>query len=225
MSENKTKTDAELLQEIKSNEIGATNELIEKYKSTVEAIAMKYINSPLEKDDLVQEGMIGLLAAINSYNNEKGAKFVTYASRCINNSVQTALRKFSRIKDIPQNSIVALEDDLFDGQVVLSAEDEYLAKESVSNLTEILYEDLSSFENEVLRLYMIGCSYNEIAEKLGKNSKAIDNAIQRIRKKLSGVTFWIFPQHFGLRAFNKIHITANQLNYLQPLSPAKYLER
>jgi RNA polymerase sporulation-specific sigma factor len=149
---------------------------------------MKYINSPLEKDDLIQEGMIGLLAAIKSYSNEKGAKFVTYANRCINNSIQTALRKISRMKDIPQNNIVTLEEDFFDNQVGLSAEDEYLAKESVCNLTDMLYEGLSSFENEVLRLHIVGCSYNEIAKKLGKNPKAIDNALQRIRKKLIGVS-------------------------------------
>ncbi len=189
MSGYSEKTDNELLSEIKNNDKLAMNALIVRYRSTVEAIAAKYINSPLEMDDLIQEGMIGLLAAINSYNSEKGAKFVTYASRCINNSVQTALRKFSRMKDIPQSNLVTLEEDYFEGQVGLSAEDEYLAKESVSTLTEVLYEGLSRFENEVLRLYIVGCSYAEIADKLGKNPKAIDNAIQRIRKKLDGVTF------------------------------------
>lgn len=189
MSEFESKTDIELLSAVKGNQTGAIDQLIFNYRSFVEAIAMKYINSPLEKEDLVQEGMIGLLAAINSYNSDKGAKFNTYASRCINNSMQSALRKFSRLKDIPQASIVTLEEDYFDTQVSLSAEDEYLAKESVSTLTDVLYEGLSSFENEVLRLHIVGCSYSDIADKLGKNQKAIDNAIQRIRKKLDGVTF------------------------------------
>lgn len=189
MSDKIYKTDIELLTEIKNGQAASYNELIEKYRSTVEAISMKYINSPLEREDLIQEGMIGLLAAIKSYNGEKGAKFVTYASRCIDNSVQTALRKFSRMKDIPPSNIIPLEEDYFDSLVGLSAEDEYLAKESVSTLTDILYEGLSRFENEVLRLYIVGCSYTEIAEKLGKNNKAIDNAIQRIRKKLNGVAF------------------------------------
>jgi RNA polymerase sporulation-specific sigma factor len=71
----------------------------------------------------------------------------------------------------------------------LSAEDEYLANESVSILSDTLYEELSKFENEVLRLHIVGCSYNEIAERLGKNPKAIDNAMQRIRKKLNGIIF------------------------------------
>ncbi|MBQ9516917.1 MAG: sigma-70 family RNA polymerase sigma factor [Eubacterium sp.] len=189
MSDNKQKTDIELLEEISNNDTTAINELIVRYRGTVETIAQKYVGSPLEKDDLVQEGMIGLLAAIKSYNSKKGTEFVTYASRCINNSVQTALRKFSRLKDIPQANIVTLDEDFFEGRTVLSAEDEYLAKESVSTLTEVLYEGLSSFENEVLRLHIVGCSYTEIAEKLGKNPKSIDNAIQRIRKKLDRVTF------------------------------------
>lgn len=189
MSENKTKTDEVLLNEIKNGSNFSWDELIKKYRGSVEAIAVKYINSPLEMDDLIQEGMIGLLAAVNSYNADKGAKFATYASRCINNSIQTAIKKQSRLKDIPQSSLVSLEEEILERRVGLSAEDEYLAKESVSTLTNVLYEELSSFENEVLRLYMTGCSYSEIADKLGKNNKAIDNAIQRIRKKLSGVAF------------------------------------
>lgn len=185
MSDNNSKTDIELLAEIKCGNSTAYDELILRYKSSVEATAMKYIDSPLEKDDLIQEGMIGLLAAIRSFQSDRGAAFPTYASRCINNSIRNALRKLSRMKDIPPSSIVGLEDISDDSQHAMSAEDEYLAKESVTTLTDILYEGLSRFENEVLRLHIIGCSYSEIAQKLGKNSKAIDNAIQRIRKKLS----------------------------------------
>jgi RNA polymerase sporulation-specific sigma factor len=189
MSADITMDDISLLRDVRSSKSGAIEELISRYRPTVEAIAMKYINSPLEKDDLIQEGLIGLLAAINSFDPDKRTKFSTYASICINNSVQTALSKFSRLKDIPQSSIMPLEEDFFDNYPAISAEDEYLAKESVSSLTDFLYEGLSSFENEVLRLYIRGYSYVEIAEKLNKNPKAIDNAIQRIRKKLEGVTF------------------------------------
>lgn len=182
-------TDEQLLLQAKDDSSQIYDALIRRYRPTVEAIAMKYINSPLEKDDLIQEGMIGLYAAIKSYKTDKGAKFATYANRCINNSVQSALRKFTRMKDIPQSSIVPLEQSLFESKVGLSAEDEYLAQESVNTLADVIYEELSTFENEVLRLYLVGCSYNEIADKLGKTPKAVDNAIQRIRKKLNGVTF------------------------------------
>lgn len=191
MSETNNLSDKELLEIIHKgdNKEDATNELILRYKSLVEVVAMKYINSPLEKDDLVQEGMIGLLAAINSFNCNKGASLNTYACKCISNSIQTALKKFSRLKDIPQSSLVTLEEGYLDNNVHLSAEDEYLASTSVNRLTQAIYEELSGFENEVLRLYIVGCSYSEIAEKLDKNIKAIDNAIQRIRKKLNGVNF------------------------------------
>lgn len=189
MGEFNTKTDAQLLEAYRAGNGEALDRLIERYKTTVEAIAMKYITSPLEKDDLIQEGMIGLLAAVKSYNSHKGAKFATYASRCINNSIQTALKKFSRLKAIPQENLLALEDLKFEGQAALSAEEEYLAKESVCALTDILYEELSRFENEVLRLHIMGCSYTEIAGRLGKTPKAIDNAIYRIRKKLGRVSF------------------------------------
>ena len=86
MTDIKTSSDNDLIT-LRKNE-DAINELIIRYKPVVEAIAVKYINSPLEKEDLVQEGMIGLLAAINSYKKEKGASFGTYARRCINNSIQ-----------------------------------------------------------------------------------------------------------------------------------------
>lgn len=189
MAENRTKTDNELLQSVQAGQAAATDELILRYRSNVEAIAAKYSSAPLEKDDLIQEGLIGLLAAITSYNPNKGTQFATYATRCIHNSILTALKKVSRLKDIPPANMIALDEISPDTQYTLSAEDEFLAKESVSTLTEILYEGLSSFENEVLRLHIVGCSYQEIADKLNKNPKAIDNAIQRIRKKLSGVTF------------------------------------
>ena len=189
MSAENNASDELLIKEVSENKSGAIEELIGRYRPTVAAIAAKYKNSPIEQEDLIQEGLIGLLAAINSYKDGKGAKFSTYASRCINNSVQTALRKFSRLKDIPQSSIMPLEEVFCEDNPALSAEDEYLAKESVSALTDFLYEGLSRFENEVLRLYIQGYSYAEIAEKLSKNPKAIDNAIQRIRKKLEGVTF------------------------------------
>ncbi|MBQ9228672.1 MAG: sigma-70 family RNA polymerase sigma factor [Eubacterium sp.] len=189
MSDYNTLTDNELLSEIRNGEQTAITALIERYKSVVEIIVAKYRDAPLEREDLVQEGMIGLLAAMNAYSSEKGAAFHTFASRCIDNSVKTALKKFSRMKDVPPSATVAYEEEALDSQLTLSAEDEFLAKESVSALTEILYEGLSRFENEVLRLFIVGHSYAEIADKLGKNPKAIDNAIQRIRKKLNGVAF------------------------------------
>lgn len=184
------KTDDEILSYAQSGSNIHTEKLIEKYRQTVEVTASKYKDSPMEREDLIQEGMIGLLAAVKSYRHDKGASFQTYARICIDNSIQTALRKFSRQKDIPpQNFIELQEEDLPAESVIASAEDIVIAQESVSMLTEVLRENLSDFENEVLRLHIVGCSYNEIAERLSKTPKAIDNALQRVRRKLTGISF------------------------------------
>ena len=183
-------TETQILSLAKEGDNEAYNQIITKYRPAVEAAASKHADSPIERDDLIQEGMIGLLAATKSFDSGKGASFTTYCYTCINNSIQTALRKVNRRKDVPKNSVIPLEEEFVDKATSsLSAEDSFLAQESVSMLTWQLDNNLSQFENNVLRLHMVGCSYNEIAAKLSKDSKAIDNALQRIRKKLKEVSF------------------------------------
>ena len=177
-----------ILSSAQSGDNKQTEALIRQYRNVVEAIAAKYINSPLEYDDIIQEGMIGLLAAIKTLNNSKGAQFKTYAQTCINNSIQTALRKFNRKKDIPIGSVIEYaEEEIPEENGVISAEDYYIAGESVSMLANTLKENLSEYENEVLRLHIVGCNYSEIAKRLSKTPKSVDNALQRIKKKLSTV--------------------------------------
>lgn len=102
------KTDIEsLVSAAQSGSGEAINALVHAMRPTVEMIAMKYIHSPLEKDDLVQEGMIGLLAALRAYQPKRGAAFRTFAGTCIENAIQTALRKFSRRKDVPTDNMVS----------------------------------------------------------------------------------------------------------------------
>ena len=174
-----------ILSSAQSGDNKQTEALIRQYRNVVEAIAAKYINSPLEYDDIIQEGLIGLLAA---FNNSKGAQFKTYAQTCINNSIQTALRKFNRKKDIPIGSVIEYaEEEIPEENGVISAEDYYIAGESVSMLANTLKENLSEYENEVLRLHIVGCNYSEIAKRLSKTPKSVDNALQRIKKKLSTV--------------------------------------
>ena len=176
-----------ILSSAQSGDNKQTEALIRQYRNVVEAIAVKYINSPLEYDDIIQEGMIGLLAAIKTFNS-KGAQFKTYAQTCINNSIQTALRKFNRKKDIPIGSVIEYaEEEIPEENGVISAEDYYIAGESVSMLANTLKENLSEYENEVLRLHIVGCNYSEIAKRLSKTPKSVDNALQRIKKKLSTV--------------------------------------
>lgn len=178
------KIDEILLSAQMGDEVGIER-IIEEYRSLVVAKISRYSGSPLERDDLFQEGMIGLLAAINSYSSDKGASFKTYASICIENSIQSALRKFNRQKDIPTGEIVEYqEEQIPERNGAISAEDTFIAQEGVSLLTKALDENLSDFENKVLRLHIVGCNYNEIAERLCRSPKAVDNAIQRIRKKI-----------------------------------------
>lgn len=177
-----------LLSNVQSGDSKNTEALISEYRSVVEAIASKYTNSPLEYEDIIQEGMIGLLASIKTFDESKDAKFKTYAQTCINNSIQTALRKFNRQKDIPQGAVIEYaEEEIPEENGSISAEDYYIAGESVSMLANILKENLSEYENEVLRLHIVGCNYNEIAKRLNKTPKSVDNALQRIKKKLSTV--------------------------------------
>ncbi len=179
-----------ILSNAKSGDNKQLESLIKQYRSIVEAIARKYTNSPLEYDDIVQEGMIGLLAAIKTFDEDKGAMFKTYAVTCINNSIQTALKKFTRQKDIPQSIVVEYaEEEIPEQNGSISAEDYYIAGESVSMLAKILKDNLSEYENEVLRLHIVGCNYNEIANRLSKTPKSVDNALQRIKKKLATVNF------------------------------------
>ena len=190
MKELKDLTEAEVLSLSKNGDNEALTFIISKYRAAVEAAVSKISDSPIERDDLIQEGLIGLLAAIRSFDLGRETAFGTYCYTCINNSLQTALRKVSRKKDVPQNIVVPLEEEFINFKnTALSAEESFLAQESVSLLTNQLQNELSDFENNVLRMHMIGCSYKEIADKLGKTPKAIDNAIQRIRNKLKVVSF------------------------------------
>lgn len=179
-----------ILSNAKSGDNKQAEVLIVQNRSLVEAIASKYTNSSLEYDDIVQEGMIGLLAAIKTFDKNNGTSFKTYASTCINNSIQTALKKFTRQKDIPQSQVIEYaEEEIPEQHGIISAEDYYIAGESVSMLAKILKENLSDYENEVLRLHIVGCNYNEIANRLSKTPKSVDNALQRIKKKLAAVNF------------------------------------
>uniref|UniRef100_UPI004027E31B sigma-70 family RNA polymerase sigma factor n=1 Tax=Eubacterium sp. TaxID=142586 RepID=UPI004027E31B len=183
-------SEEKILSLAKEGDNEAVNFIIRKYKYIAVKAASGWTNAAVEPEDLVQEGMIGLLAAVKSFEADKGKTFLSYAYTCVNNSIQTALRKVNRKKDIPKNDIVPFEKEFVDGKTnSLSAEDSFLAQESVSMLLQQLDKSLSKFENEVLRLFLVGCSYNEIAERLYKSPKAIDNALQRIRKKLKEVSF------------------------------------
>lgn len=191
-------TDEKLLNLIKNNDKKALNYLINRYKETVEIKVTKYFINGAEKDDLIQEGLIGLYKAITGFNNNKENSFKTFANLCIERQLITAVKGSKRQKHLPLNSYISLNSANYeneDGEVesqlidVLNAnsiEDplEIITKiEYYKDVEKKINESLSGFEKQVLNKYLQGSSYNEIAESLNTPVKSVDNAIQRIRKK------------------------------------------
>ena len=176
-----------------ANTSDAEEALVSKYAWLVRACARPYFLAGGDSEDLIQEGMLGLLSAIRTYNPDKGAKFTTYAEFCIRRRIYSAIKLASGNKHTPLNSYISLESSQFDESDAQSAyflrapEDRIIAREQAGEVEKLLYGALSRFESGVLELYLDGMSYKDMAAKLGKSDKSVDNAVQRIRKKLSQI--------------------------------------
>ncbi len=193
-------SDEELLDIIKTGDTNATDYLINKYKNIVKMIARAYFMVGADREDIIQEGMIGLYKAIRDYK-KTDASFQTFAKICIDRQVITAIKTANRKKHLPLNSYLSLnmlayeEDnettyiDKLEESKVLNPEEIVIDKENVKILQEHINLNLSSLEKQVLKLYLKGRSYATIAKKLEKDEKSIDNAIQRIRKKIEKMQF------------------------------------
>lgn len=139
----------------------------------------------LEAEDLAQEGMLGFLSAVYSFRAGAEATFRTYASHCINNRIISAVRTQLSRKNMPLNFSVPLnEDDTYQQDTKTDPQNILLAQEETNRLLSILNEQLSSFEKKVIKQYLTGLSYEQTAKKLGTTTKAVDNALQRAKKKL-----------------------------------------
>lgn len=193
-----------LIQKAKSGDEKAINLLMDTYKPLVTIIARKYFLINATTDDLIQEGMLGLFKAFRSYNLQSKTSFKTYASVCIKRQIQTALTANNRNKNIPLNTYFSINNQ---GKILLSVknddnnedeedtgffiasnnltpEESMLFKEKLTEVDKYINELLSSFEKKVLQLYIKGLNYIEIAGKLKKEPKSIDNALGRIKIKL-----------------------------------------
>lgn len=171
---------------------GAENALAERYIRLVRACARPYFLVGGDSEDLIQEGMLGLLSAIREYDAQKGASFRTYAEICIHNRIQSAIRSAGRKKHAPLNDGIPLDDVLSDESKSQGAqyfqrspEEQVLARETEKEFSSTYSRCLSKFEARVLNLYLDGYSYQEIAIAVGRDRKAVDNAIQRIRRKIA----------------------------------------
>ena len=188
-------TDEVLVDKIKQGDKSAQACLFERYKDIVNMKANKFYIIGAEKEDMAQEGLIGLYKAIKSYDENKQNSFKTFANLCIERQLITAIKSSNRQKHIPLNSSFSLNLSAYeesDDTTVLDVLDTKTAEDPLDTITKKEYiefveskidESLSSFEKQVLNRYIQGESYNDIAVKLDTPIKSVDNAIQRIRKK------------------------------------------
>ena len=192
-------TDEKLIENVKQEDQTALNCLIERYNDLVTMKANKFFMVGAEKEDMTQEGMIGLYKAIKSFDTEKQNSFKTFANMCVERQLITAVKNSNRQKHIPLNSSVSLnsaayednEDmdkmDVLDIKMMNDPSDIIADREYFENMESKIKENLSSFELQVLKEYEKGKSYAAIAEKLNAKVKSVDTAIQRIRKKANKI--------------------------------------
>jgi RNA polymerase sporulation-specific sigma factor len=184
-------TDEQLQALARDRQSGAEEALAERYVRLVRMCARPYFLAGGDSEDLIQEGMLGLLSAIREYDSGKGVRFKTYAEVCVKNRIQSAIRSASRKKHAPLNDGVSFDEVLSDESQSLgthyyqrSPEEQVLARESEREFISAYSRCLSKLETQILGLYLDGLSYQEMAVATGRNVKAVDNAVQRIRKKL-----------------------------------------
>ena len=190
-------SDEELIALIRSNNKEALNFLIDRYKELVYMKSGKYFLIGAEKDDIFQEGMIGLYKAILSFKPDRHNSFKTFANMCIERQLITAIKTSNRQKHMPLNSYLSLntssyeeEDDnektlldVLNNKMAEDPLDTITKKEYYSSIESAIDKSLSTFEKQVLKKFLRGDSYVKIAEELDSPVKSVDNAIQRIRKK------------------------------------------
>lgn len=175
--------------------------LINKYKNLVKLKSRTYFLVGADRDDVIQEGMIGLYKSIRDYQSNKAMAFKTFAELCITRQMITAVKNATRQKHIPLNSYISLNRKVFDDdsdktyidlisdEIASDPEQLLIKKEEVSGIENKMGEILSSFEWEVLSLFLNGISYVEIARLMERSSKSIDNALQRVKKKAEKYVF------------------------------------
>ena len=178
-------TDKELFERLGRGESEVADFLLEKYKPMVKRQARTLYLIGGENEDLIQEGMIGLYKAIRTYRLGESA-FASYAQVCVNRQMYTAVQASGRKKHEPLNEYISLSEDL-NLFLLDNPESRMIAQENMEKKYQLIDKQLSSMERQVLKLYLEGGSYEEIAEEMGRSEKSVDNAIQRLKKKLKKV--------------------------------------
>ena len=197
-SEYNQQTDEELIARLRSGDSQVMDYLLEKYKNLVRSKAKSMYILGADKEDLIQEGMIGLFKAVRNYDFGRDACFYTFADLCISRQMYSAVRASNCQKHLSLNTYISLNSAPYgeNGEETMvladvmsrgegsNPEELFLDKERVSYLEKKIEEELSDFEKEVLDLYLIGMSYSQIAKVLGRDDKSTDNALQRLKAKI-----------------------------------------
>ncbi|MEW6173604.1 MAG: RNA polymerase sporulation sigma factor SigH [Bacillota bacterium] len=188
--------DEEIVEHAREGDIEAQEYLINKYRNFVRAKARSYFLIGADREDIIQEGMIGLYKAIRDFRLDKLSSFRAFAELCITRQIITAIKTATRQKHIPLNSYVSLNKPIYDedsdrtlldvvsGARLTDPEELIISREEFDNIEEKIGELLSALEWKVLISYLDGKSYQEIAEDLKRHVKSIDNALQRVKRKL-----------------------------------------
>ncbi len=186
-------SDEEIVSLAQNGDKDALEFIVGKYKDFVEARSIPYFVAGGEREDLIQEGLIGLYKAVKSYKGERRASFKTFAEVCVVRQMITAVKTSTRKKNSPLNHYISIhassdEIDSVSGKLVdsknVNPESIVIERESAIGIKSKIDSVLSDFESEVLRYYLSGISYKKIASYIGKSPKAVDNALCRIKKKI-----------------------------------------
>jgi len=192
----KDKSDEEIVAQAKSENNRAQEYLISKYENFVKSKARSYFLIGADKEDIYQEGMIGLYKAIRDFNPEKSTSFKAFAEICVIRQIITAIKTATRQKHIPLNNYISLNKPIYEeesertlldvltGLKITDPEELMISKEQIDYIEGKISKVLSGLELEVLTSYLDGKSYQEIASDLERHSKSIDNALQRVKRKL-----------------------------------------
>lgn len=188
--------DEEIVDIAKQGDSDAEEYLIHKYKNFVRAKARSYFLIGADREDIIQEGMIGLYKAIRDFKPDKLASFRAFAELCITRQIITAIKTATRQKHIPLNSYVSLNKPIYDeesdrtlldvlsGNKITDPEELVISREEFNDIESKMDEFLSDLERNVLNAYLDGKSYQEIALELNRHVKSVDNALQRVKRKL-----------------------------------------
>ena len=193
-----TMTDESVLNLAKAGDENALNFIMDKYNNIVNMKASRFFATGIEKEDIIQEGMIGLYKAIQSYDGEKQNSFKSFANMCVERQLITVVKSANRQKNLPLNSAFSLNSTIYeDGEsdimeildvhLVEDPLDTIANKEYLSQVETKIEENLSPFEKEVFVHYKQGKSYNDIAKEMNTKVKSIDTALQRIKKKVNKI--------------------------------------